>query len=142
MSFACHRRRLSGGLARAFRPVTSTAARAWRPVDTLVGRMPLRVKLISAVLVLVAAALAVVSVASISALRGYLLDQADQQLTGYANSITIRHGNGLCIGQMAPSQYWSELLDKTGHPVTIRCSIPPAPGASPAAGPARPVRTG
>jgi two-component system, OmpR family, sensor kinase len=103
--------------------------------------MPLRVKLISAVLVLVAAALAVVSVASISALRGYLLDQADQQLTGYANSITIRHGNGLCIGQMAPSQYWSELLDKTGHPVTIRCSIPPAPGASPAAGPAVPAST-
>jgi two-component system OmpR family sensor kinase len=50
----------------------------------LPGRTPLRVKLIAAMLVLVAAALAVISFAGIAFLRGYLLNQADQQLRAAA----------------------------------------------------------
>jgi len=42
--------------------------------------MPLRIKLIAAVLALVTAALAVISVAGIGFLRGYLLRQADREL--------------------------------------------------------------
>lgn len=56
----------------------------WRPVKDLPGRTPLRIKLIAVVLALVTAALAVISVAGIAFLRGYLLRQADQQLRAAA----------------------------------------------------------
>jgi two-component system OmpR family sensor kinase len=52
----------------------------WKAVRRLPGRTPLRVKLISVLLVLVAFALVVISVAGISVLKSYLLGQADQQL--------------------------------------------------------------
>src|SRR5215472_363485 len=55
-----------------------------RSVRQLPGRTPLRVKLIAAMLVLVAAALAVISFAGIAFLRGYLLNQADQELRAAA----------------------------------------------------------
>jgi len=63
----------------------------WRSLRELPGRTPLRVKLIAAVLALVTAALAVISIAGIAFLRGYLLHQADQELraAAYANSTTI-----------------------------------------------------
>jgi two-component system OmpR family sensor kinase len=51
----------------------------------LAGRTSLRVKLIAAVLALVTAALAVISVAGLVFLRGYLLKQADQELAGLLN---------------------------------------------------------
>jgi two-component system OmpR family sensor kinase len=53
----------------------------WTAVRQLTGRIPLRTKLTSATLALVAVALVVISVAGISFLRNYLLGQADQQLT-------------------------------------------------------------
>jgi signal transduction histidine kinase len=56
------------------------AKRFWRSARELPGRTPLRVKLIAAVLALVTAALAVISIAGIGFLRGYLLNQADQNL--------------------------------------------------------------
>jgi two-component system, OmpR family, sensor kinase len=55
-----------------------------RSARQLPGRTPLRVKLIAAMLVLVAAALAVISFAGIAFLRGYLLNQADQNLRAAA----------------------------------------------------------
>jgi len=51
-----------------------------RSARQLPGRTSLQVKLIAAMLVLVAAALAVISFAGIAFLRGYLLNQADQKL--------------------------------------------------------------
>jgi two-component system OmpR family sensor kinase len=54
----------------------------WRSVRQLPRRTPLRVKLITAVLALVAIALAVISVVGISVVRNYLLGQADDQLYG------------------------------------------------------------
>jgi signal transduction histidine kinase len=53
-------------------------------VKGLPGRTPLRIKLIAVVLALVTAALAVISVAGIAFLRGYLLRQADHQLRAAA----------------------------------------------------------
>jgi two-component system OmpR family sensor kinase len=103
--------------------------------------MPLRVKLISAVLALVAVALAVVSVASVSAMRGYLLNQADRQLSGFAQTIHFRGAKDLCLRQMAPSQYWGELLDKNGQQVALNCPIPQLPSTSSTAGPAVPTST-
>jgi two-component system OmpR family sensor kinase len=100
--------------------------------------MPLRVKLISAVLVLVAVALTVVSVASVSVLRGYLLNQADRQLSGLTTTILAKRNP--CTGQMVPGLYWSEVLDKNGQPVAIHCSTPaPLPGAPSTPGPAVPA---
>jgi two-component system, OmpR family, sensor kinase len=56
------------------------ADRAWESLRSLPGRTPLRVKLITAVLTLVAIALAVISIAGISVLKGYLLNQADNSI--------------------------------------------------------------
>jgi two-component system, OmpR family, sensor kinase len=63
---------------------TSRPAGFWRSLRELPGRTPLRVKLIAAVLTLVTAALAVISIAGIAFLRGYLLHQADQELRAAA----------------------------------------------------------
>ena len=120
--------------ARTFRPVTSGAARAWRAVRILVARMPLRVRLISAVLALVAVALAVASVASVSAMRGNLLNQADQQLLSYRKFV-VSQGGVLCGGRFALTQYWAELLDSSGKPITLRCVHSFLPGGTAAAKP-------
>jgi two-component system OmpR family sensor kinase len=53
-------------------------------VKDLPGRTPLRIKLIAAVLALVTAALAVISIAGIAFLRSYLLGQVDDQLRAAA----------------------------------------------------------
>ena len=53
----------------------------------LPARTPLRIKLIAAVLALVTAALAVISVAGIAFMRGYLLHQADEQLRAAAYNL-------------------------------------------------------
>ena len=58
----------------------------WRSARELPSRTPLRLKLITAVLALVTAALAVISIAGIAFLRGYLLNQADQNLQAAAKA--------------------------------------------------------
>ena len=58
-------------------------ARAWRSLHTLPDRTSLRVKLITAVLALVAIALAVISFTGISVLRSYLLNQSDNSINNY-----------------------------------------------------------
>ncbi len=60
--------------------VAGQTGRAWERLRALPGRTPLRVKLITAVLALVAIALAVISIAGISVLKDYLLNQADDSL--------------------------------------------------------------
>ena len=50
--------------------------------------MPLRVRLIAAVVALVAAALLAISIGGISVLRGYLLGQVDNQLQALAAQST------------------------------------------------------
>src|SRR5260370_15037297 len=70
--------------------------RGWQRLRGLPGRTPLRVKLITAVLALVAVALAVISFTGISVLRGYLLNQYDNTLQGLANQAD--HAVGLYVG--------------------------------------------
>ncbi|MGD0683758.1 MAG: HAMP domain-containing sensor histidine kinase [Streptosporangiaceae bacterium] len=60
--------------------MTSGPARLWKAARGLPDRTPLRVKLISAVLALVALALAVISLTGITVIRHYLLSRADEQL--------------------------------------------------------------
>jgi two-component system OmpR family sensor kinase len=52
-------------------------------VSALLARTPLRVKLVAAVVALSGLGLVVSGVAASTALRGYLLDRVDQQLTGF-----------------------------------------------------------
>ena len=63
-----------------------TAPGFWQSARQLPSRTPLRVKLIAAVLALVTAALAVISIAGIAFMRGYLLNQADQELRAAASN--------------------------------------------------------
>jgi two-component system OmpR family sensor kinase len=60
----------------------------WRSPRQLLGRTPLRVKLITAVLTLVAIALVIISVAGIGFLRKYLLQQQDTVLQTTANQVS------------------------------------------------------
>jgi two-component system OmpR family sensor kinase len=61
------------------------SARSWRAVKRFSARIPLRIKLITAALTLVAISLAVISAVSITVFHGYLLNQADQQLENYVD---------------------------------------------------------
>jgi two-component system OmpR family sensor kinase len=70
-------------------PSGSTAN--WQAVKQLPGRVPLRIKLITAVLALVIIALVVISVASINLFRDYQLNRASQQVT----SLFDQAGNAL-----------------------------------------------
>jgi two-component system, OmpR family, sensor kinase len=63
----------------------------WRSVRQLPDRVPLRTKLITAVLVLVAVALAVISIAGLSLLRSYLDAQADTELQDQVVSQPLRN---------------------------------------------------
>ncbi len=63
-------------------------SRQWRAARQLPGRVPLRIKLITAVLTLVAIALVAISIGGILVLRNYLLDQADAGLAAYQDQAT------------------------------------------------------
>jgi two-component system OmpR family sensor kinase len=68
--------------------MTTGPARLWTAARRLPGRVPLRVKLTSALLTLVAIALTVISIAGISKIRSHLLEDADSQLT----ALTVQFG--------------------------------------------------
>jgi two-component system, OmpR family, sensor kinase len=100
----------------------------WQSVRALPGRMPLRTKLISAVLALVAIALVVISAAGLSFLRGYLLSAADNQL--YASA---QHGHPRSYGYNPEGFVTEVLLDGKVYPSsgTLGGNSPPQinPGA-------------
>ena len=60
--------------------VQSGFSRRWQKVRRATGRVPLRIKLISAVLALVLIALAAISIGGITLLRNYLLAPYDAAL--------------------------------------------------------------
>jgi two-component system OmpR family sensor kinase len=87
-------------------------------------RTPLRVKLITALLALVALALAVISFTSIAFFRAYLVDQSDNQLHKLISAATTGNpnGNGQGLHQsdlftLAIQGYFLEVLDSSGDPV-------------------------
>ena len=83
----------------------ATTQGLWRSARALPSRTPLRIKLIAAVLALVTAALAVISIAGIAFLRGYLLGQADHELATAARSgnIPLYVEGFLATGRVQPS---------------------------------------
>jgi two-component system, OmpR family, sensor kinase len=83
----------------------------------LLNRTPLRVKLVVAVLALVAAALLVIGVASAFALRSYLLSQIDAQLVTTAER--VNHLNHLPNAGELPTSLFVGVQDARGWSVTV-----------------------
>ena len=105
------------------------------------ARIPLRIKLITAALTLVAISLAIISAVSIAVFHGYLLHQADQQLEsfidragppsrypGQSQRTGLRFLNRPGIGE-----FTQEVLDSKGRLVAGVGSGPAVPASSPAA---------
>ncbi|GAB2851168.1 HAMP domain-containing sensor histidine kinase [Actinoallomurus bryophytorum] len=88
-------------------------------VTRLSSRTPLRIKLIAASLALVALALVAVSVASVSAMRGYLLDKTDRQLTGVARIMAraITQPGAFQTKVPVTGQFVYQVRDSTGKTV-------------------------
>jgi two-component system OmpR family sensor kinase len=78
-------------------------------------RTPLRVKLVAAVLALVAAALVVISVGSAVALRSYLLDRADADLDAAAERALQEPLLGAPQFLPLPSEYFVTVMDGRGQ---------------------------
>jgi two-component system, OmpR family, sensor kinase len=108
-----------------------TGRGAWERLRSVPGRTPLRVKLITAVLALVAIALAVISFTGISVLRGYLLDQVDGQLTSMHSDAIGSHafGGGSFRGY-SPEAYVVEAVTSSGQ-VYAADNSPPAGATGP-----------
>ena len=102
--------------------VQSGFSRRWQKVRRLPGRTPLRIKLITAVLALVAIALGVISVTGIVLLRPYLLSQYDNQLAAAQGQ--VQRAVERCLSGTGPCQqpasgatlYW---LPTNGNLLTI-----------------------
>jgi two-component system, OmpR family, sensor kinase len=124
-------------MARSDRP---QPGRLWQGIRRLPGRVPLRIKLITAVLALVAVALTVITIAGASVLQGYLLRGFDASLenpAGYHDVVQHYLFNPSPTESIAGGQ-WIAFLPSGGHlqpvlePVTGRpgfqLSVLPRPG--------------
>jgi two-component system OmpR family sensor kinase len=98
--------------------VRQFAVRSRRTMTRFSARIPLRIKLITAVLMLVAIALAVISAVSIVVFHRYLLHQADQQLSARARRLD-NFGGYVYVSPPAgvPGRILTEVLDSSGRPL-------------------------
>ncbi|HEY5986272.1 MAG TPA: HAMP domain-containing protein, partial [Streptosporangiaceae bacterium] len=130
----------------------SSFARRWQSAPQLPGRIPLRIKLITALLTLVTVALAAISIAGISFLRGYLLGQSDQTLVDWARQSQAQNAVQRCLFSpekcSAPGQAIAWLpaggeLQQIVVPVNQRFGMPlnPRTMPGPAVGPEMPWLT-
>ena len=107
----------------------SNRNRSWRTLRTLPARTPLRVKLITAVLTLVAIALVVISVVGISALSRVLLGQANGQIeTLYQQAQSHRHFNENAIGPQLWVYEAAVPTVQNGQPGQVGGNLVPGPG--------------
>ncbi len=67
----------------------AAAESTWRRLKRVPDRTPLRVKLIAGMLALVTVALAVISIAGVTVLRGYLLGQADNRVSQFVKQNNV-----------------------------------------------------
>jgi two-component system OmpR family sensor kinase len=86
-------------------------------MHTLLGRTPLRVKLVAAVLSLVTAALLVIGVASAVALHSYLLGQIDTQLV--TTVARVNHLNHLPTPGELPTSIFVGTMDSQGWHLVV-----------------------
>ncbi len=108
-----------GGSRRGWTLPAGALRAGWHRLVRLHGRTPLRIRLVAAVLALVAIALAVTGVTALSALRGYLVGRVDSQLqrishTGFAPGPlsrpdgTLEHSISIVV----------QLDNAAGHPLS------------------------
>ena len=106
---------------------TGAGPRRWREnLRQLPGRTPLRVKMITALLALVALALAVISVASLTVFRNYQIDRASQQVTGLYNReyMALQAGHGLSFSVNPLGPYLIALVEG-GRSLAWQAQQPP-----------------
>ena len=103
----------------------------WHVVRQAVGRVPLRIKLITAALALVAIALSVISVASIVLFRDYQLRRASQQVTALFNQAvnTLREPRNPLLPGNAPlvAGAYLEVVRPIGQQLSQSPYIPSLP---------------
>ena len=95
----------------------------WRSVRQLPARTPLRVKLITAVLTLVAIALAVISIAGISLLRSYLLEQASTTLQGISD-VADQTVQAYSFNQQQPGPFYRATVELVMPDGTLHRVVP------------------
>ncbi len=101
----------------SFAPPAATGRRL-RAMRKASGRVPLRIKLIAALLALVVVALAVISMVSLAEFRGYLQDHADAQLRALSAQIASPTGiGGLRSQTLRFEGYVIELRNTQGQPL-------------------------
>jgi two-component system, OmpR family, sensor kinase len=105
------------------------AARPWLALRGLNDRTSLRTKLITALLVLVALAVAAMSVSSALVLRSYLTSQDDNQLrVAYDTIVSNSLMNGAQPGQPYPWHGFLVAIQQPGVPISSSGSQPGLPG--------------
>ena len=93
---------------------------AWSRAERVLERTPLRVKLIAVMLLLVTVTLALISLASVSALRGYLIGRLDDQIERVAVGFERPPPGGFGgpeVGRPPPSPYLIQFRDANGQVV-------------------------
>jgi two-component system, OmpR family, sensor kinase len=96
------------------------------------GRVPLRIKLVAALLALVVIALAVISMVGLAQFRGYLQNRADSQLRALSAQITSPAGGGLRSQALSFEGYVVVLRDARGQQVPCDvCTSGVLPGSGP-----------
>jgi two-component system, OmpR family, sensor kinase len=96
------------------------SARRWQEFRQWVGRIPLRIKLITAVLALVAIALAVISIVSIALFRDYQIRRASAQVTAQFKQVYSQRNNpdlGLHPGVVFPANSYLIAMWPAGTPL-------------------------
>jgi two-component system, OmpR family, sensor kinase len=102
----------------------SPLKRSWLTLRELPGRTPLRVKLVTAVLALVAVALAVISIVGISQLQRHLLTQYDNTLQSYADQAGRAAGEYVAGANPSySSQGYVIWVPSGGKPETVLAQI-------------------
>ena len=98
-----------------FAPPTSPGP--WRTARQAAGRVPLRIKLIAALLALVVIALAVISMVGLAQFRSYLQDRADAQLRALSQQVGNPGVGNFSTPAFVFEGYVVELRDAQGQQV-------------------------
>jgi two-component system, OmpR family, sensor kinase len=115
----------------SFAPPTA-AGRRLHAMRKASGRVPLRIKLIAALLALVVVALAVISMVGLAEFRGYLQDHADAQLRALSAQVSSPTGiGGLRSQTLSFEGYVIELRNAQGQPLPCNLCTSGLNGAGP-----------
>ncbi|MGH3067436.1 MAG: sensor histidine kinase, partial [Streptosporangiaceae bacterium] len=111
---------------------TTPRLHRWRGnLRRLSGRTPLRVKMITALLALVAIALAIISVASLTVFRNYQIDRANQQVTDlYQREVMLVHSGHAQFPTVTPFGPYLFAIIPTGTSLAAEAARLPGPPAA------------